>query len=155
MTSTKGRGFCLQIMTEDSATVLARVVVILGGRGARIRELCFRPEPEGGNRIECLVEAAPGRAVSLAAALARCVDVTSVRVDRQTSAMKGSAMRVVVDRVKCTGLGMCEAEAPDLFEVQQDGSLVLLCERPSPDRLAAARAAVEACPTEALSLAEG
>src|SRR4030088_2666238 len=32
-------------------------------------------------------------------------------------------MRIVVDRDRCTGLGMCEAEAPDLFEVQDDGTL--------------------------------
>jgi len=31
-------------------------------------------------------------------------------------------VRIVVDRDRCTGLGMCEAEAPDLFEVQDDGT---------------------------------
>ena len=30
-------------------------------------------------------------------------------------------MRIVLDTSKCTGLGMCEAEAPELFEVQEDG----------------------------------
>jgi ferredoxin len=63
-------------------------------------------------------------------------------------------MRIVVDYAKCTGLGMCEAEAPDLFEVQDDGSLLVLNENPSADQLAAAQAAVESCPTEALSLVE-
>jgi ferredoxin len=63
-------------------------------------------------------------------------------------------MRIVVDYVKCTGLGMCEAEAPDLFEVQDDGSLSVLNENPSAEQLAAAQAAVDACPTEALSLVE-
>lgn len=63
-------------------------------------------------------------------------------------------MRIVVDYVKCTGLGMCEAEAPDLFEVQDDGSLSVLNENPSEDQVAAARAAVDSCPTEALSLVE-
>jgi len=63
-------------------------------------------------------------------------------------------MRIVVDYVKCTGLGMCEAEAPDLFEVQDDGSLKVLNECPGPDQLAAAQAAVDSCPTEALSLVE-
>ena len=29
-------------------------------------------------------------------------------------------MRLVVDRAKCSGVGLCEAEAPDLFEVQDD-----------------------------------
>ena len=63
-------------------------------------------------------------------------------------------MRIVVNYDKCTGLGMCEAEAPDLFEVQDDGSLSVLNERPGDDQLAAAQAAVDACPTEALSLVE-
>jgi ferredoxin len=63
-------------------------------------------------------------------------------------------MRIVVDYVKCTGLGMCEAEAPDLFEVQDDGSLTVLKDVPSDDQLAAAQAAVDSCPTEALSLVE-
>lgn len=63
-------------------------------------------------------------------------------------------MRIVVDREKCSGLGMCEAEADDLFEVQDDGSLVILNETPDEDRREAAEAAVSACPTEALSIAE-
>ncbi|MDT7623648.1 MAG: ferredoxin [Pseudonocardiales bacterium] len=63
-------------------------------------------------------------------------------------------MRIVVDRDKCTGLGMCEAEAPDLFEVQDDGSLTVLNDRPGSDDLEAAEAAVMACPTEALTLVE-
>ncbi|HEY1973642.1 MAG TPA: ferredoxin [Pseudonocardia sp.] len=63
-------------------------------------------------------------------------------------------MRVVVDRDKCTGLGMCEAEAPDLFELQDDGSLVILNDQPSDTQRAEAEAAVDACPTEALSIVE-
>jgi ferredoxin len=63
-------------------------------------------------------------------------------------------MRIVVDYDRCTGLGMCEAEAPDLFEVQDDGSLTVLNEHPSADQREVAEAACEACPTEALSLVE-
>jgi ferredoxin len=63
-------------------------------------------------------------------------------------------MRIVVDWDKCSGLGMCEAEAPDLFEVQEDGSLLVLEENPGEDQRKAAEAACSACPTEALSLAE-
>jgi ferredoxin len=47
---------------------------------------------------------------------------------------------------------MCEVEAADLFEVQDDGSLVILDEAPGEDRLDAAEAAMVACPTEALSI---
>ncbi|HEX4248250.1 MAG TPA: ferredoxin [Pseudonocardia sp.] len=63
-------------------------------------------------------------------------------------------MRIVVDRDKCTGLGMCEAEAPDLFEVQDDGTLKVLDEHPDADQREAAEAAVMSCPTEALTLVE-
>ena len=61
-------------------------------------------------------------------------------------------MRIVVDRDKCTGLGMCEGVAPDVFEVGDDGALVLHLAEVTDDRAAEMREAVEACPTEALSL---
>jgi ferredoxin len=63
-------------------------------------------------------------------------------------------VRIVCDYDKCTGLGMCEGEAPELFEVQDDGSLQILDETPGEDKRAELEAAVEACPTEALSIAE-
>jgi ferredoxin len=65
---------------------------------------------------------------------------------------EGSLMRIVVDPDKCTGLGMCEAEAPDLFEVDDEGSLTILNDTPTEEQRAAAEAAVDACPTEALSV---
>jgi ferredoxin len=62
-------------------------------------------------------------------------------------------MRILVDHDRCTGLGMCEA--PELFEVQDDGSLSVLDDNPPSARLIeAARAACEARPAEALSLVE-
>jgi ferredoxin len=63
-----------------------------------------------------------------------------------------SAMKIVVDRNKCSALGICESLAPELFEVQEDGSLTILDERPGEDMRAAAEAAVEGCPTEALAI---
>ena len=63
-------------------------------------------------------------------------------------------MRIVVDLDRCTGLGMCEAEAPELFEVQDDGSLVILNDTPTEQQRAEAEAAVGSCPTEALSIVE-
>lgn len=63
-------------------------------------------------------------------------------------------LRVEVDYGKCTGLGMCEAEAPEIFEVQDDGSLNLLEERPDEEHREACEAAVASCPTEALRLVE-
>lgn len=63
-------------------------------------------------------------------------------------------MRIVVDQGKCSALGICESLAPELFEVQDDGSLVILSERPEGGLCGAAREAVEGCPTEALSIIE-
>ena len=37
-------------------------------------------------------------------------------------------MKIRVDWDKCTGMGMCESLAPDVFEVDDDGSLILHAE---------------------------
>jgi ferredoxin len=63
-------------------------------------------------------------------------------------------MRIVLDESKCSSLGMCEAVAPDLFEVGDDGALHLLVVEPPDDRRADVEEAIAACPTGALSLAE-
>ncbi|WP_083254997.1 ferredoxin [Amycolatopsis orientalis] len=34
-------------------------------------------------------------------------------------------MKIIVDREKCTGLGICESLAPEVFEIDDDGALVL------------------------------
>ena len=59
--------------------------------------------------------------------------------------------RVLVDRERCVGSGTCEALAPDLFEVGDDGVVEVLRADPTGDD-EAARDAVSACPTRALSL---
>jgi ferredoxin len=61
-------------------------------------------------------------------------------------------VKVIVDRTRCTGLGMCEALAPDVFEVDPDGNLNLLADDLPSNRSGELEAAVSACPTEALSL---
>ncbi len=63
-------------------------------------------------------------------------------------------MRIVVDHGRCTGLGMCESIAEDVFEVQGDGSLRILIEEIDPARREEIQAAVDACPTEALKLVD-
>jgi ferredoxin len=63
-------------------------------------------------------------------------------------------MRIILDESKCDGLGMCEAEAPELFEVQDDGSLVILDLTPDESRRDEVEAACDACPTQALTIAE-
>lgn len=61
-------------------------------------------------------------------------------------------MKVIVDFAKCTGLGICESMAPDFFEVDDDGHLILLKEDVSDDDLQSVEEAVAGCPTEALRI---
>jgi ferredoxin len=61
-------------------------------------------------------------------------------------------MRIVHDESRCASLGMCEAVAPDLFEVGTDGALHVLDATPGEDRRALLEEAVAACPTGALRL---
>ena len=60
--------------------------------------------------------------------------------------------RIEVDRDRCAGTGGCEAVAPDVFEIGDDG--VLVVRRPEPDDgvLDDVRDAVDTCPTRALRL---
>ena len=63
-------------------------------------------------------------------------------------------LRIVLDKDRCTGLGLCEASAPEVFQVRADGSLDVLAERPAAELREAVEEAVLSCPTEALSLVE-
>lgn len=61
-------------------------------------------------------------------------------------------MKVIVDRSKCTGLGICESLAPAFFEVDDNGELIQLREDVTDEELAAVEEAVQGCPTEALRI---
>lgn len=61
-------------------------------------------------------------------------------------------MKIVVDFAKCTGLGVCESFAPDVFEVDDSGELVLHSEVVPNGLLDVIEQAVRGCPTEALRL---
>jgi ferredoxin len=61
-------------------------------------------------------------------------------------------MRIVVDHDKCTGLGICESIADNVFEVGEDGQVVLLTEIVPEGSLDAVQQAVDGCPTGALRL---
>jgi ferredoxin len=61
-------------------------------------------------------------------------------------------MKVAVDFAKCTGLGICESMAPNIFEVDDDGKLVLLKDDVTDDELQSVEEAVAGCPTEALRI---
>jgi ferredoxin len=64
-------------------------------------------------------------------------------------------MRIEANRDKCDGLGMCEAMAPDFFEVGDDGTVVVLDAVPGEHDRQDVAAAVDACPVLALSLRDG
>ncbi len=61
-------------------------------------------------------------------------------------------MKVVADFTKCTGLGICESLAPDFFEIDDSGDLVLLREDFTEDELQMIEDSVSGCPTEALRI---
>jgi ferredoxin len=61
-------------------------------------------------------------------------------------------MKVRVDFAKCTGLGICESMAPNIFEVDDDGKLLLLKDDITDDELQSVEEAVTGCPTEALRI---
>ncbi|HEX6342386.1 ferredoxin [Umezawaea sp.] len=59
-------------------------------------------------------------------------------------------MRIVLDRAKCTGIGICESLAPEVFEVDANGDLAVLRVEVPSSAEADVAAAVEGCPTQAL-----
>ena len=63
-------------------------------------------------------------------------------------------MRIRVDRDLCQGHAMCEMEAPAIFRVPPKGQVVVTDREPPESELAAVRAAVRYCPTQALRLVE-
>lgn len=61
-------------------------------------------------------------------------------------------MRIVVDRDRCEGLGMCESMAHEFFEVDDDDVLQILDPEPTEEHRKLVTAAVSSCPVLALSL---
>ncbi|RRO17523.1 ferredoxin [Saccharopolyspora rhizosphaerae] len=60
-------------------------------------------------------------------------------------------MRIVVDFDLCEANGMCEAVAPDVFEIDEDDNLHIIAE-PTPELRDSIEQAVQSCPKAALSL---
>jgi ferredoxin len=61
-------------------------------------------------------------------------------------------VRIEVDLDLCQGHAMCEMEAPDLFAVERRGKVRLRDPEPPESARAEAEAAVQYCPTRALTL---
>lgn len=62
-------------------------------------------------------------------------------------------MRIVVDWDLCESNGICEAVAPDVFELDEDENLILKAD-PDAENHGRIVQAVESCPKAALSLEE-
>lgn len=63
-------------------------------------------------------------------------------------------MRIVADTDCCVGAGQCVLSEPAMFDQDDDGTVVVLVERPEGKELDHAREAVQLCPSQALSLVE-
>ena len=62
-------------------------------------------------------------------------------------------MRVVVDRERCRGAGMCALTAPAVFDQSDDdGTVVVLVDEPPPELEAAVERAVGLCPNGVIRL---
>ncbi len=63
--------------------------------------------------------------------------------------------RIVVDFDLCESNAVCMQVAPDIFEVRDDDFLYILDETPGDDQRAKVDEAVQRCPKQAISVAEG
>jgi ferredoxin len=66
-------------------------------------------------------------------------------------------MKIVLDRARCEGHGMCESAAPDLFTLDEAGELIAHFDgREIPAEFEeSGRDAVRVCPVAALTIEEG
>ena len=61
-------------------------------------------------------------------------------------------LRIVADRSKCEGHGMCEATSHEYFELDDTATVVVLNDTPDDSEQAFVQAAVDSCPVDALEL---
>lgn len=59
-------------------------------------------------------------------------------------------MRITADTEVCIGAGQCVLTAPELFDQDENGTVVVLVPNPSAGQVAAARRAEAICPTRAI-----
>ena len=64
-------------------------------------------------------------------------------------------MKIKVDFDLCESNALCEAMAPEVFELDDDDYLVVKTEETTPENLEDVRRAVAACPRAAITLVEG
>jgi ferredoxin len=61
-------------------------------------------------------------------------------------------MRINVDTARCSGHGVCQLAAPEVFEVGDDSVVHLLTDHPGDELRSAVEDAVAECPEQALRL---
>lgn len=61
-------------------------------------------------------------------------------------------MKIAADRDTCIGAGMCLVTAPEVFDQDDDGIVVLLADEAGPAEADVVRQAVDLCPSGALSV---
>jgi ferredoxin len=66
--------------------------------------------------------------------------------------MSAGGPRIVVDRDRCVGAGMCALTAPDVFDQDDEGVVVVRTPAPAGDAADAAAEAVGLCPSGAVAL---
>lgn len=61
-------------------------------------------------------------------------------------------LRIEIDRDLCQGHGVCEGEAPEVFELSKKGQLTVLQPEPDESLRPQVEAAAKYCPTRAIKL---
>jgi ferredoxin len=62
------------------------------------------------------------------------------------------SMTITVERGRCIGSGLCVLNARELFDQDEEGTVVVLEEQPGPEQAAVARAAEHACPARVITV---
>lgn len=70
----------------------------------------------------------------------------------QQNVQSGTDFQIIIDRELCQGHASCMTEAPELFQVDDEGNLTVLQECPAPDLLTIAQQAEKYCPTKAIKI---
>jgi len=60
-------------------------------------------------------------------------------------------MRISTEPERCVGSGQCVMIAPDVFDQDDDGIVILLKPRPDADELADVQEAIRICPASAIA----
>ncbi|WP_019927292.1 ferredoxin [Nocardia sp. BMG111209] len=63
-------------------------------------------------------------------------------------------MKINIDAARCEGHALCATIAPGIFEVGNDDLATVIDPAPDPSSWRTVRAAVDACPTLAISISE-